>query len=83
MYEHDFYGHEMSVVVLGYIRPELDYTSRGKCFLTGTTELIDANNANVLEALIEDINTDKQVALNSLSRPAYSKYAKDPAFRVD
>ena len=29
MYEHDFYGHEMTVVVLGYIRPELDYTSRG------------------------------------------------------
>jgi len=29
VYEHDFYGHEMTVVVLGYIRPELDYTSRG------------------------------------------------------
>lgn len=25
----DFYGHEMKAVVLGYIRPELDYTSRG------------------------------------------------------
>ena len=25
----DFYGHEMNVVVLGYIRPELDYISRG------------------------------------------------------
>ncbi|KAA1466110.1 riboflavin kinase [Dentipellis sp. KUC8613] len=24
----DFYGHEMRAVVLGYIRPELDYTSR-------------------------------------------------------
>jgi riboflavin kinase len=28
-YEHDFYGVEISVVVLGYIRPELDYISRG------------------------------------------------------
>ncbi|EJT97679.1 riboflavin kinase [Dacryopinax primogenitus] len=27
-FEHDFYGHEISVLVLGYIRPELDYTSR-------------------------------------------------------
>ncbi|TDL29305.1 riboflavin kinase [Rickenella mellea] len=27
-YGTDFYGHEMKVVVLGYIRPELDYTSR-------------------------------------------------------
>lgn len=26
----DFYGHEMTVLVLGYIRPELDYTSKGE-----------------------------------------------------
>jgi hypothetical protein len=25
----DFYGHDMKAIVLGYIRPELDYTSRG------------------------------------------------------
>ena len=34
-----------------------------------------------IEALIEDINTDKQVALNSLARPAYREYAKDLAFQ--
>lgn len=28
-FSSDFYGHEMRAVVLGYIRPELDYTSRG------------------------------------------------------
>ncbi|KAB5593395.1 Riboflavin kinase [Ceratobasidium theobromae] len=56
-YEEDFYGVEISVVVLGYIRPELDYTSR--------------------EALIEDIETDKQVALKSLARPAYRVHASD------
>lgn len=29
----DFYGFEMKAVVLGYIRPELDYVSRGEfCF---------------------------------------------------
>lgn len=28
-YKNDFYGNEMRVLVLGYIRPELDYTSRG------------------------------------------------------
>ncbi|CAD6566154.1 MAG: riboflavin kinase [Tremellales sp. Tagirdzhanova-0007] len=27
-FKHDFYGHEMSVLVLGYIRPELDYVSK-------------------------------------------------------
>ncbi|KAF8524741.1 riboflavin kinase [Gautieria morchelliformis] len=27
-YQSDFYGHELRAVVLGYIRPELDYTSR-------------------------------------------------------
>jgi len=26
-YEHDFYGKEMRVIVLGYIRPEYNYTS--------------------------------------------------------
>lgn len=29
-FRHDFYGHDMSVLVLGYIRPELDYVSRGQ-----------------------------------------------------
>ena len=28
-FDADFYGHEMKAVVLGYIRPELDYTTRG------------------------------------------------------
>lgn len=56
-FERDFYGYEMKALVLGYIRPELDYTSR--------------------EALIEDINTDKRVALNSLVRPGYEKYISD------
>ncbi|QRW19495.1 riboflavin kinase [Rhizoctonia solani] len=54
-YKDDFYGREMSVVVLGYIRPELDYISR--------------------EALIEDIETDKRVALKSMDRPAYQAFA--------
>jgi len=31
-FKADFYGYDMRVVVLGYIRPELDYTSRGKWF---------------------------------------------------
>ncbi|KAK4686924.1 hypothetical protein P7C73_g3203, partial [Tremellales sp. Uapishka_1] len=57
-FEHDFYGHDMSVLVLGYIRPELDYVSK--------------------EALIQDIQTDVKVALNSLARPEYAKLASDP-----
>lgn len=59
-FDKDFYGFEMRAVVLGYIRPELDYTSR--------------------EALIDDIEFDKQVALNCLERPEYRKYAQDPHF---
>ena len=30
-FKSDFYGHDMQAVVLGYIRPELDYTSKGSC----------------------------------------------------
>jgi len=59
-FNSDFYGHHMKVIVLGYIRPELDYTSR--------------------EGLIEDIETDKRVALTSLLRPGYQKYMQDPRF---
>ena len=33
-----------------------------------------------LDALIEDIETDKRVALKSLSRPGYEKYKLDPHF---
>jgi len=32
----------------------------------------------LIEALIKDINTDVQVALNSLSRPGYAAYSSDP-----
>ncbi|KAJ7937280.1 hypothetical protein B0H13DRAFT_1588556 [Mycena leptocephala] len=59
-FRSDFYGYNMNALVLGYIRPELDYTSR--------------------EALIEDIEVDKRVALNSLQRPQYEKYREDPHF---
>lgn len=58
-FSDDFYGYNMRALVLGYIRPELDYTSR--------------------EALIEDIEIDKKVALASLARPGY-KYTSDPFF---
>ncbi|KAI0824613.1 riboflavin kinase [Trametes gibbosa] len=59
-FKSDFYGHSMKAIVLGYIRPELDYTSR--------------------EGLIDDIETDKRVAINSLARPAYKGYRSDPFF---
>jgi len=61
-FRSDFYEYEMKALVLGYIRPELDYTSK--------------------EALIEDIETDKRVALNSLKRPGYQKYATDSRFSL-
>ncbi|KAF9263616.1 riboflavin kinase [Marasmius fiardii PR-910] len=59
-FKSDFYDIEVKVVVLGYIRPELDFISR--------------------EALIEDIEMDKRVALKSLDRPEYRKYLHDPHF---
>ncbi|CAA21430.1 Riboflavin kinase [Schizosaccharomyces pombe] len=58
----DFYEEIMRVIVLGYIRPELNYAG--------------------LDKLIEDIHTDIRVALNSMDRPSYSSYKKDPFFKV-
>lgn len=37
-YQSDFYGHEMRVVVLGYIRPELNYSTRGDDGFMESTE---------------------------------------------
>lgn len=47
--------------MLGFIRPEYNYTS--------------------LESLIDDIETDKQVARRSVERPAYQKFLQDPFFQ--
>lgn len=57
-FEADFYGLEMRVVVLGYIRSEYNYVSK--------------------EALIDDIEMDKRVAINSMARPLYQDYSTDP-----
>jgi riboflavin kinase len=50
-----FYAHPLSVVLLGYVRPELNYVSK--------------------EKLIEDINEDVRVALRSLGRKEWAKWA--------
>ncbi|GAA6022501.1 hypothetical protein JCM10207_008534 [Rhodosporidiobolus poonsookiae] len=60
-YPSDFYGKELRVVMLGFIRPEYNYSS--------------------MDALIKDIDTDKLVALNSVSnRPGYSSFLHDGFF---
>ncbi|KAE8376079.1 riboflavin kinase [Aspergillus bertholletiae] len=50
----DFYGTQLNLLILGYIRPEYDYVS--------------------LEALVEDIRIDCEVARQSLQRKAYVGY---------
>ncbi|PWZ00419.1 riboflavin kinase [Testicularia cyperi] len=57
-FARDFYGLEIRVVVLGYVRPEYNYDS--------------------MDALIEDIEMDKRVTINSLARPLYQDYSQDP-----
>ncbi|KAG9317652.1 riboflavin kinase, partial [Chiua virens] len=61
-FDSDFYGCKLKTLVLGYIRP------RTRLHFT----------RYVHQALIDDIETDKRVALNSLARPGYEKYASDP-----
>ncbi|KAF9884707.1 riboflavin kinase [Aspergillus nanangensis] len=50
----DFYGTQLNLLLLGYIRPEYDYVS--------------------LEALVEDIRVDCEVARQSLQRETYVRY---------
>jgi hypothetical protein len=48
--------------------------------LSFTERFPKINARELLEALIDDIETDKRVALNSLARPGYEKYASTPFF---
>jgi riboflavin kinase len=57
-FSEDFYGVEMRLCILGWIRPEFDYVSK--------------------EALIDDIRMDIRVGVESLKRPAYSRFLHDP-----
>lgn len=75
----DFYGYYMKVMVLGYIRPELDYVSRGT-FIKTPRDKPESLTVGIVEALIEDIETDKRVALNSLNRPGYERFKSDAFF---
>lgn len=75
-FSSDFYGYEMRAIVLGYIRPELDYTSRGQSLLLTCTHTSNYSS----EALIDDIEVDKRVALNSLARLGYQVFATDDYF---
>ena len=75
----------MSVLVVGYIRPELDYVSKGEPSVERLPWRWGVHADIAAEALIEDINTDAKVALNSLARPSYAALASDPflAARAD
>ncbi|KAI9894412.1 MAG: riboflavin kinase [Vezdaea aestivalis] len=56
-FEADFYDSWLNLCILGFIRPEYDYTSK--------------------ESLIEDINTDIDVAQKSLSRENWTKWKEN------
>jgi riboflavin kinase len=66
-FDEDFYNEMLKVVVLGYIRPELNYTTLGICML-------------MTEALVNDIQTDIKVAQASLDRRAYMAFKSDNFF---
>ena len=74
-FEHDFYGKEMRVIVLGYIRPEYNYISKG-FFHFGEESIL------IVDALIEDIKTDMNVASESLKRADYSAYKSSDFWNV-
>jgi len=79
-FKSDFYGYNMKSLILGYIRPELQYTSRGAIVLFTCSTCTD--EFSLTEALIEDIEFDKKVALKSLARSGYEMYMSDPFFTV-
>lgn len=70
----DFYGATVCFNVLGYIRPELNYTTKGMLhfFVLHACGLLTAYT----EALIKDIQTDIEIGVQTLNTPQYQKYKR-------
>lgn len=73
----------MKIVILGFVRPEYNYTSLGavdilyNMFDSGT---IVTDVFLCIDALIDDIETDKKASLASLDRDAYQAFKSDAFF---
>jgi riboflavin kinase len=85
-YKGDFYGKELRTVILGFVRPEYNYASLGTSISLLLPPLCSYMGSVILkiwcetDALIKDIEMDKQVAAKSVARPAYQKYIQDSFF---
>jgi riboflavin kinase len=84
-YPSDFYGLELRVVILGFIRPEYNYAGLGEICSSHARSIRTARRADYSaalrsDALIDDINTDKRVAFDSAQREAYSVFKRDSFF---
>lgn len=58
-YEHDFYGKTMRVVVLGYLRPELDYTSIGSLSMISNDRRIDRRHQDGYKSSLKFIKAGR------------------------
>ena len=70
-FSHDFYGNYMKVVILGYIRPELNYVSKGEWLalpvlrircLELTTLLLDGALASIQRP---SLTTSRQISASA------------------
>lgn len=82
-FNEDFYGEELHLVVVGYIRPEVLWPSYSYFSLSFLTSLADITvylqaNFSSLEALIAKIHEDRKIAERALELPQYLKYKDDP-----
>ena len=85
-FKADFYGLQIKTIVLGYIRPEYNYVDVGEH--PNCASAINATRSlayipfffSTTDALIQDIETDKKVAIKSLDRDAYRSFGADPFF---
>lgn len=70
-FANNFYGARIKFCILGYIRPELNYTTKGMYYHFDSSVSILIQ----LEALIADINKDIESAKEALERETYQSYA--------
>ncbi len=88
-YAEDFYGEELRVVLLGYTRPECDFSSLGASQTCTTAHAhapphthhrTRANSQLMADALIEAINEDIAWTSRTLDRPEHTAYPSHSFF---
>lgn len=87
-FDDDFYGKELRIAITGYIRPEKDFKSIGRCKINFNCYKIvkihlfsPTLSLNFADELIKEIKNDIRIASERLDDPEMIKYKGNDIFK--